>query len=88
MQQFANAEKYGVPYAIVLGEDELAGGMAKIKEMGLPDGHPEKNGVDVKLAEIVQEVQARLKAKGLKEEEELVRAVRTCWPWKRELPDA
>jgi histidyl-tRNA synthetase len=73
-QQFAGAEKNGVPYAVVLGEDELVAGMVKIKEMGLPEGHPEKNGVDVKLDELVQEVKKRLIARGLKEEE-LVRAV-------------
>ncbi|KAF8545445.1 hypothetical protein BDD12DRAFT_914949 [Trichophaea hybrida] len=82
-QQFAGAEKNGVPYAVVLGEDELAAGMVKIKEMGLPDGHPEKNGVDVKLDDLVQEVKARLVAKDLKEEE-LVRAVQAVQLGERE----
>jgi histidyl-tRNA synthetase len=68
-QQFAGAEKNGVPYAVVLGEDELAAGVVKIKEMGLPEGHPDKNGVDVKLTELVSEVQKRLAEHGTKQEE-------------------
>ncbi|KAI5790948.1 hypothetical protein FPQ18DRAFT_367627 [Pyronema domesticum] len=68
-QQFAGAEKNGVPYAVVLGEDELAAGVVKIKEMGLPEGHPDKNGVDVKLTELVAEVQKRLAEHGTKQEE-------------------
>lgn len=65
-QQFASAERNGVPYAVVLGEDELANGLVKIKEMGLPDGHPEKNGVDVKLTDLVKEVRKRIdKDKGV-----------------------
>lgn len=35
----------------------------KIKENGLREGHPEKNGVDVKLADLVQEVRTRLRRK-------------------------
>ena len=34
------AEKNGVPFAVIIGEDELAQGVVKIKEMGLPEGHP------------------------------------------------
>ena len=63
-----------MPYAVVLGEDELAAGVVKIKEMGLPDGHPDKNGIDVKLADLVAEVRSRLAAHGTKEAN-LVRAV-------------
>ena len=63
-----------MPYAVVLGEDELAAGVVKIKEMGLPDGHPDKNGIDVKLADLVAEVRSRLAARGTKEAN-LVRAV-------------
>ena len=63
-----------MPYAVVLGEDELAAGVVKIKEMGLPDGHPDKNGIDVKLADLVAEVRSRLAACGTKEAK-LVRAV-------------
>ena len=73
-QQFAGAEKNGVPYAVVLGEDELAAGMVKIKEMGLPDKHPEKNGIDVKLENLVEEVRARISLRGDKERQ-LAKAV-------------
>jgi histidyl-tRNA synthetase len=62
-QQFANAEKNGIPFAVVLGEDELQQGKAKIKEMGLPEGHPEKNGVDVSLDLLVSEIKERLNKK-------------------------
>lgn len=52
-----------MPFAIVLGEDELAQGKVKIKEMGLKDGHPEKEGVLVELADIAAEVRHRLQRK-------------------------
>jgi len=61
--QFKAAEFNGVPFCIVIGEDELAQGKAKIKEMGLRDGHPEKEGVLVNLAEIVPEIKQRLERK-------------------------
>lgn len=61
--QFKAAEINGVPFAIVLGEEELKQGKAKIKEMGLRDGHPEKEGVLVDLANIATEVQQRLQRK-------------------------
>ncbi len=40
----------------------MAQGQVKIKEMGLPKGHPEKDGVLVDLKDIVPEVQKRLAA--------------------------
>jgi histidyl-tRNA synthetase len=52
-----------VPFAIILGEDELAQGKVKIKEMGLPDGHPEKDGVLIDLSTVAQEVKQRLQRK-------------------------
>ncbi|KAI0021003.1 histidyl-tRNA synthetase, class IIa [Xylariomycetidae sp. FL0641] len=58
--QFKAAEVNGVPFAVVLGEEELAQGQVKIKEMGLRDGHPEKEGVLVKLSEVAEEVKQRL----------------------------
>ncbi|KAH8675379.1 histidyl-tRNA synthetase-like protein [Xylariales sp. PMI_506] len=61
--QFKAAETNGVPFAVVLGEDELAQGKVKIKEMGLRDGHPEKEGVLVELANVVEEVKQRLRRK-------------------------
>lgn len=62
-QQFKAAEQGGIPFAIILGEEELAAGKVRIKEMGLPDGHPEKEGVEVELASLVPELQARLSRK-------------------------
>ena len=61
--QFKYAEQSGVPFAIILGEDELAQGQVKIKELGLAEGHPEKDGVSVNSDEIIEEVKKRLKAK-------------------------
>ena len=61
--QFKAAETGGVPFAAILGEDEQAQGKVKIKEMGLPEGHPEKDGVMVELKNLVSEVQARIRKK-------------------------
>jgi histidyl-tRNA synthetase len=61
--QFKAAEVNGVPFAVVLGEDEVAQGKVKIKEMGLRDGHPEKEGVLINLSELVAEVKQRIKRK-------------------------
>ncbi|PWY80699.1 histidyl-tRNA synthetase [Aspergillus heteromorphus CBS 117.55] len=62
-QQFKAAEQAGVPFAIILGEDELAAGKVRVKEMGLEDGHPEKEGVLVDLATLSDEVKARVARK-------------------------
>ena len=61
--QFKAAEVNGVPFSIILGEDELAQGKVKVKEMGLPDDHPEKEGVLVELSNIAQDVKQRLERK-------------------------
>ncbi|KAK9417077.1 hypothetical protein SUNI508_09095 [Seiridium unicorne] len=61
--QFKAAESNGVPFAVVLGEDELERGQVKIKELGLSDGHPEKEGVLVNLANVAEEVKSRLQRK-------------------------
>lgn len=45
---------------MILGEDELASGQVKIKEMGLPEGHPEKEGVLVEIKKLVDEVKLRI----------------------------
>jgi histidyl-tRNA synthetase len=63
-QQFKAAEVNGVPFAVILGEEELAAGKCKIKEMGLPEGHPEKDGVLVEMANLVDEVKTRLARQG------------------------
>lgn len=59
-QQFKQAENGGVPFAVILGEDELNDGKVKIKQMGLPEGHPEKDGVLVEKSNLVEEVRKRL----------------------------
>ncbi|KAF2197086.1 histidyl-tRNA synthetase [Delitschia confertaspora ATCC 74209] len=60
-QQFKAAENGGVPWAVILGQDELEQGQVKVKQMGLPDGHPEKEGVMVQKSELVQELRKRFK---------------------------
>lgn len=59
-QQFKAAEQGGVPFAVILGEDELKAGKVRIKEMGLPEGHAEKEGVEVELPKLAEELQQRL----------------------------
>ena len=71
--QFKSAEQNGVPFAVILGEDEQAQGKVKIKEMGLPEGHPEKDGVMVNLADLIPEVRERIQKKT--ESEQLVAGV-------------
>ena len=61
--QFKLAESGGVPFAVVLGDEELAQGKVRIKEMGLQEGHPEKDGVLVDKSVLVSEVQVRLRRK-------------------------
>ncbi|CAL5874550.1 uncharacterized protein PFLUO_LOCUS8846 [Penicillium psychrofluorescens] len=62
-QQFKTVEDGDIPFGIILGEDELAAGKIRIKEMGLPKGHPEKEGVEVPLGSLIPELQARLARK-------------------------
>lgn len=62
-QQFKAAEQGGIPFGIILGEDEMAAGKAKIKEMGLPEGHPEKEGVLVELGSLVDDLKKRIGSK-------------------------
>jgi len=62
--QFKAAEAGGVPFAIILGEGELENGQVKVKEMGLPEGHPEKDGVLVDQSKLVEEVKKRLQGYG------------------------
>lgn len=59
-QQFKAAENNGVPFAIFLGEDEVAEKKVKIKEMGLSKDHPEKEGILVPQEEMVAAVKLRL----------------------------
>ncbi|KAJ0358512.1 hypothetical protein COL922a_014608 [Colletotrichum nupharicola] len=53
-QQFKPAE------AVILGEDELAAGKVKLKELGLPEGHPEKEGYLVSRDDLVEEIKKKL----------------------------
>ncbi|GAM41829.1 histidine-tRNA ligase [Talaromyces pinophilus] len=62
-QQFKAAEQSGIPFGVILGEDELAAGQVKIKEMGLPEGHPEKEGVSVDISNLVDEIKRRIEQK-------------------------
>lgn len=61
--QFKAAEVGGVPFGVILGEDELAEGKVRVKEMGLEEGHPEKDGVLVEKERLVEEVRRRLERK-------------------------
>ncbi|KAL8714817.1 MAG: hypothetical protein Q9220_001330 [cf. Caloplaca sp. 1 TL-2023] len=58
--QFKAADANGVPFAVILGEDEEKAGKVKIKELGLPEGHAEKDGVMVNKPDLAQEVRSRL----------------------------
>jgi histidyl-tRNA synthetase len=63
--QFKAAEINGVPFAVILGDEELAAGKCRIKELGLPEGHPEKDGVMVELENVDVEVKNRLNNGGV-----------------------
>ena len=58
--QFKGAESAGAPLSVILGEEEDAKGEVRVKEMGLSEGHPEKEGVLVKLEDVVAEVRKRV----------------------------
>ncbi|KAK5663364.1 hypothetical protein OQA88_3792 [Cercophora sp. LCS_1] len=61
--QFKAAEQNGVPFALILGEDELAQGKVRFKEMGLPADHPQKEGELISFEKLEEEVQQRLDLK-------------------------
>ena len=73
-QQFKAAEAGGVPFAVILGEDELAEGKVRLKQMGLSEDNPEKEGVMVSREELVAEVRKRLTklADGLDEAAQMI----------------
>lgn len=58
--QFKAAEANKVPFAVILGEEELAAGQVKLKQMGLGDHHPEKEGVNVAIKNLPGEIRRRL----------------------------
>ena len=58
--QFKQAEQAGIPLAVILGEEEQALGKVKVKRMGLPEGHSEKDGVLIPIENLASAVQERL----------------------------
>ncbi|KAL3460387.1 hypothetical protein BJX64DRAFT_187533 [Aspergillus heterothallicus] len=64
-QQFKLAENSKIPIAVILGEDELAAGKVKVKELGLADGHPEKEGILVSRDDLVEEIRKKLNTRAL-----------------------
>lgn len=54
-QQFKAAESAGVPLAVIIGEDELKAGKVKLKVMGLPEGHPDKEGKLIEKTDLAAE---------------------------------
>lgn len=66
-KQFEAAEKVGCPFSVILGQDEYAKGVVKVKELGL--GAEADQGTDVPLTEVVAHLKARLaeKNKGIEE---------------------
>ncbi|KAK5108847.1 hypothetical protein LTR62_007737 [Meristemomyces frigidus] len=59
-KQFKDMERTGVPFALILGEDELKVGKCKIKRNGAPEGDPEKEGVVIALEGLESEVARRI----------------------------
>lgn len=57
-QQFKAAAD--VPLAIILGQDELAAGQVRLKRLGLPEGHQEKDGILISKTDIISEVRKLL----------------------------
>ncbi|KAI6354734.1 hypothetical protein MCOR25_008463 [Pyricularia grisea] len=55
-QQFKVAEDGGVPLAVILGEDELKAGKVKLKILGLPKDHPDKEGHLVSRDDLAAEI--------------------------------
>ena len=68
--QFKAAESNNVPFAVILGEDELSRGLVKIKQLGLSEGHPEKEGVMVQQNDLITEIQSRLRSFNSKDSED------------------
>ncbi|KAI0182924.1 histidyl-tRNA mitochondrial precursor [Xylaria flabelliformis] len=54
-QQFKAAETADIPLAVIIGEDELKDGKVKVKVMGLPDGHPDKDGKLIEKTDLAAE---------------------------------
>jgi histidyl-tRNA synthetase len=59
-QQFTAAEKIGCALTVQLGEDEQENGQVRLKQLGLPKDHPEKEGVLVQIDVLAEEVKRKL----------------------------
>ncbi|KAJ6262703.1 hypothetical protein Dda_1259 [Drechslerella dactyloides] len=62
--QFKAAEVAGVPFAVIIFNEQLGLDTVRIKELGLPDGHPDKEGIPVPVKDLVEEVKKRLRTTG------------------------
>ncbi|VVT53159.1 uncharacterized protein SAPINGB_P003433 [Magnusiomyces paraingens] len=60
-KQFEAAEKTGCPFAVILGQEEFANKVVKVKELGL--GEDADKGVDVPLSEAVEYIKKKLSEK-------------------------
>jgi histidyl-tRNA synthetase len=58
--QFKAAEKLEVPWAVIIGEDELKAGKVKLKRMDLPEGDEGKKEVEIDMVNLVEELRSRL----------------------------
>ncbi|KAF2498499.1 histidyl-tRNA synthetase [Lophium mytilinum] len=70
--QWKAAENGGIPYAVILGDDEVRDGKVTLKKFGLPEGHPEKNGVLINRSDLLAELKKKLRALSEPELEEKV----------------
>lgn len=59
-QQFKIIETNGIPLSVILGESELEQGKCKLKINGLKEGHPEKEGVTIDMANLEDEVKRKI----------------------------
>ncbi|KAK9239032.1 hypothetical protein V1525DRAFT_425027 [Lipomyces kononenkoae] len=53
-QQFDAADKIGAPFAVILGQEEYARGMVKVKQLGLGENADE--GTDVEIAKLTDHI--------------------------------
>lgn len=60
-KQFEAAEKAGCPFSVILGQDEFAKGVVKVKELGL--GAEADQGTDVPVEEVVEYLKEKLAQK-------------------------
>ncbi|CAN6669176.1 histidine--tRNA ligase, mitochondrial [Trichomonascus vanleenenianus] len=58
-KQFEAAEKAGCPFAVILGQEEFANGVVKVKRLGL--GEESDKGLDIKIEEVADYLKAELK---------------------------